>query len=263
MLGQRYITAIIGIPFAVLVVYLGGFPFFAIISILSLIGMQEFFKMFLSSKLGFLRCFTYLAGIILQTAIFLKLDFIPPLLLLLFLIGIIFFIIQFRRANLQDFALTVLGFFYVYGLFAYLILLRNSTPEGMWWVFLSLALIWSNDTGAYFTGRYFGKHKLHELVSPKKTIEGAIGGILLATIVAFLAGIFLPFLSYQEAFFLGILTSIIGILGDLWESGLKRVAGVKDSGSLLPGHGGVLDRFDSLLFAAPVVYYYIHGLIIN
>ncbi|MEZ4648846.1 MAG: phosphatidate cytidylyltransferase [Candidatus Eisenbacteria bacterium] len=131
-------------------------------------------------------------------------------------------------------------------------------PRGALPVLFPVVLVWAADTGAYAFGLLFGRHRLWPAVSPKKTWEGAIGGVVATILVAALAGG--PFgvgLSLGEAVVAGVLVGIAGPLGDLFESRLKRVAGVKDSGKLLPGHGGVLDRFDSLFFAAPVFYYYL------
>jgi phosphatidate cytidylyltransferase len=124
---------------------------------------------------------------------------------------------------------------------------------------LFLALVtWAADTGAYYAGTLWGKHLLAPAISPKKTIEGVGGGAGLALGTALAAhASFVPELSRQDAVILGLLLTGAGLLGDLWESAIKRRAGVKDSGSILPGHGGMLDRLDSLLFTAPAFYYYV------
>ena len=122
------------------------------------------------------------------------------------------------------------------------------------WLLLVFILLWVNDTFAFLTGRLLGKHKLFERISPGKTIEGSIGGLVftLAGIVVF--SHFVDWLSLGQAVGLGLVAVVFGTLGDLCESMLKRQAGVKDSGNLIPGHGGILDRFDSVLFAVPFVY---------
>lgn len=121
-------------------------------------------------------------------------------------------------------------------------------------------LIWANDIGAYFVGKSIGKHKLFERISPKKTWEGSIGGLLSAIIIGFLLYSYWGLFSFSEWIGLTIITVVFGSLGDLVESQLKRVIGVKDSGTLLPGHGGFLDRFDAFLFALPFVYIYLQFL---
>lgn len=130
-------------------------------------------------------------------------------------------------------------------------------PDGLGWVFIALGSAWFADTGAYFAGRAFGRRKLHEQLSPKKTVEGFVGGL-----VGCVAGILLigwlavPALHLLDGVLLGLTAGTFGVLGDLAESLVKRATGVKDSGSIMPGHGGLLDRVDSLLFVAPVVFGY-------
>jgi phosphatidate cytidylyltransferase len=122
---------------------------------------------------------------------------------------------------------------------------------------MALLLTWGNDTGAYAFGRTMGRHKLYPKVSPGKTWEGFFGGMIVATALALAAkATFFPSLSWIDAIALGIPTSILGPIGDLSESMIKRAYGVKDSGKLIPGHGGLLDRVDALLFNAPFIYLY-------
>lgn len=152
---------------------------------------------------------------------------------------------------------TVFSLFYVGLLFSFLGLLR-AEPSGAWWLLLCLGATFSGDTGGYFAGRYLGKHKLALRISPKKTWEGYGGGILLSILVSFFFKyIFFKELSVQDCWVVGLVAGAFGPLGDLCESMLKRSVGVKDSGHLIPGHGGVLDRVDALLFVAPVVYGYV------
>lgn len=141
---------------------------------------------------------------------------------------------------------------------AYAVLIRF-LPQGQFWLTLLIAVVAGSDTGAYYAGRAFGKRKLFPLVSPKKTIAGGIGGLGAGIVAA--EGINLIFRGNLDPFFLllaAILLVIVGITGDLTESMIKRSVGVKDSGTILFGHGGLLDRIDSLLFTAPVLYYLLH-----
>ncbi len=119
-------------------------------------------------------------------------------------------------------------------------------------------LIWTSDVFAYLTGSMFGKHKLMERISPKKTWEGSLGGLFFALIAAYILSIFITQLSFVEWMLLTVIVVISGTLGDLVESLLKRNAGVKDSGTIFPGHGGVLDRFDAVIFATPMVFVFIN-----
>lgn len=129
--------------------------------------------------------------------------------------------------------------------------------SGVAWVILTLAIGWLGDTGAYFSGRAFGKTKLYEKVSPKKTWEGVYGGVATAVLGVFaMRALYLPVLEPIDCVVLGAMGCMMGVLGDLFESLLKRAYGVKDSGWIMPGHGGMLDRVDSVLFVAPTVYAY-------
>jgi phosphatidate cytidylyltransferase len=148
----------------------------------------------------------------------------------------------------------LLGALYVGGLLAFIPLVRR-LDQGVGWIFVLLASSWLGDTGAYFAGRAFGRHKLAPRLSPKKTWEGAIGGFFASSAGAVLFGLLFgldtPWIVVAA---LGGVLDVFGVLGDLAESMLKRAFGVKDSGGILPGHGGILDRVDSVLFAAPVLY---------
>jgi len=152
-------------------------------------------------------------------------------------------------------AVAGFGVFYVGGLLAALRILH--VQAGPAWVALAIVVTFGNDTGAYFAGRALGRHKLAPAISPGKTIEGAIGGMVASLIVTFVArGFFMPSLTVQDCLMVGIPAAIVGPAGDLVESLLKRSAGAKDSGRLLPGHGGMLDRIDALLFVGAYVCLY-------
>ena len=140
----------------------------------------------------------------------------------------------------------------------HLILLRNAEPVGRDLIFLLCGTVWCSDTGAYLVGRAFGKHKLGTPVSPRKTVEGTIGGLVVGTLIGFGLGVLLlkDTFSWLDAVFIGLLLSLLGQLGDLSASLMKRTAGVKDSGDIIPGHGGFIDRCDSLIFSTPALYYY-------
>jgi len=158
---------------------------------------------------------------------------------------------------IEDIASTLLGIFYVAMLFAFQVSIHAGIHGRQWLVFLYF-VIWASDIGAYSIGIPFGKHRLYEKISPKKSIEGLIGALAAAAGMALLCrSWFMPPVSTGEAIALGLVLASIGTAGDLTESLFKRAAGVKDSGGIIPGHGGVLDRMDSMLFAAPVLYFYL------
>jgi phosphatidate cytidylyltransferase len=147
------------------------------------------------------------------------------------------------------------GVIYIGGLLSALPLLHAKV--GPSWVALAIAVTFGNDTGAYFTGRAIGKHKLAPAISPGKTIEGAVGGLAASLIIIFAArALFMPSLTIRDCIMIGVPAAVVGPAGDLMESLLKRAAGAKDSGRLLPGHGGILDRIDALLFVGAYVCLY-------
>jgi phosphatidate cytidylyltransferase len=155
-------------------------------------------------------------------------------------------------------AVAVLATLYVGMLGGSLIRLRTDFPaDGPHLVFFLLIVVWIGDAGAYYFGRAFGKHKLSPRISPKKTIEGGIGGVLTSVVAAVAIHFtFFPHMPLLHAILAGVVLSICGVIGDLAESMWKRSAAVKDSGTLIPGHGGFLDRFDSIFFTAPILYAY-------
>ncbi len=158
---------------------------------------------------------------------------------------------------LSQISLTVFGCLYISCLFSYSGLLGGLSPHGHFWVFLMAGSTFMADTAAYFVGHLIGRHKLAPRVSPGKTIEGLVGGVAGSVFAAFLCKqLFWQEFLIRDVFILGILIGLIGPLGDLSESLIKRSVGVKDSGELIPGHGGLLDRLDAILFTGPLVYYY-------
>ncbi|HUR81266.1 MAG TPA: phosphatidate cytidylyltransferase, partial [Thermoanaerobaculia bacterium] len=166
--------------------------------------------------------------------------------------------------SLPSSAIAVLATTYVGMLGGSLIRLRNDFPEGWKLIFFLLLVVWLGDSGAYYFGKAFGKHKLSPRISPKKTVEGLIGGMTTSIITALVIHFtFFKAFPLLHAILAGVLLSFAGVIGDLAESMWKRSADVKDSGTLLPGHGGFLDRFDSILFTAPILYCYwtliVHG----
>lgn len=177
-------------------------------------------------------------------------------------ITIFYLVKKYPAFNMGDLAATIVTPIYAGWLLAQLLVLRQ-LPEGFHFVVLVVIATWSTDTFAYFVGMNFGKRKLAPVLSPKKSIEGSIGGLAGSVLTSILVGVFYPQMSIYHYAIIGILVGTIGQIGDLAESALKRLAGVKDSGKLIPGHGGVLDRVDSLLLTGPVVYYYLRFFVIG
>ena len=159
--------------------------------------------------------------------------------------------------SLRDGAMTLFGVLYL-GLTLGTLSMTRLLPLGEWLIFFLLLVTWASDTGAYIVGTLYGRHPLAPTISPKKTVEGLVGGLIAAIIAGYAARWwFLPDLSGLDCLILATLLTITGFWGDLTESAMKRSVGMKDTGGILPGHGGMLDRLDSLLFTAPVFYYYV------
>ena len=202
------------------------------------------------------------AGVVLVgTGLYLALYFRPELGLLWFLAAMVAvaMLILVRAVDLPAAGARLFaaefGVFYVGGLLAALPLLHRSS--GPAWVALAIAVTFANDTGAYFVGRALGRTKMAPTLSPGKTIEGAVGGLAAGLTVTFVTGwLFMPALSIAECVAIGFVSGVVGPAGDLVESLIKRAAGVKDSGRSIPGHGGILDRIDALLFVG--AYFYLH-----
>jgi len=201
------------------------------------------------------------SGTLFCVAIYSK-DFMLLLLALTLLVltfALIFLLrIEDIKSSAGEIALLLLGILYIPFLLTHLALMRE-VAYGVQWIFLLLIIVMTGDTAAYYAGRTFGKRKLYPMVSPNKTIEGSLGGLVGSLAGVFIArATFFPQLPVADSIAMPLLLGVLGQLGDLFESMLKRSFGVKDSGTIIPGHGGILDRLDSILFAAPAAFLYVH-----
>ena len=191
-----------------------------------------------------------------------QLGVVPVGLTWLVMASLVWQLFQARAASpTSDWALTMAGGLYVGGLLAHFVRLRGLPGnDGLAWLALALLVTWSSDSGAYFVGRAWGRRKLCPRLSPGKTWEGIAGGLVAGVLAGLLVGrmlmLGLEAVGPLNGMWVGLIVSVVSPLGDLAESMMKREMGVKDSGGLIPGHGGVLDRVDSLLFVVPIVYYY-------
>lgn len=245
-----------GIPILLLAVWYGGWAHFALTLLIMIFALHELNKIFwgLNLKTSFP---VMLAGVLILSACAFRggLDAfgaaVMPVVALLLLSGVF----RYPAIAPGDVAAGLAGTLYI-ALFIFFYLIRT-LDGGLAWVLIMLSGTWAGDTAAYFVGKKLGRIKLAPLLSPGKTVEGALGGIVGSTLGAVLVYTLYPSVLIYKVIALGLLVGIFGILGDLFESSLKRSAGVKDTGLIIPGHGGVLDRFDSMLFTAPVVYYFV------
>lgn len=265
MLKKRVITALWGIPLVIIAIWFSSqeypFPLFTVLAgIFGLLAILEFHRMTGVSKVLPLAVFGSVATVLFIAYPHCTFRFVLPVLLTL-TIGlslVMLVLIRQREGVFTGWAWMMGGILYIGWLLGLLVTLRLNV--GRDWVFLALFATFGSDTAAYFVGKAIGRHKLAPQISPGKTWEGAaagvIGGIIIALLFTFSSPWQLP-ISYGQAVLLGALISIFGQFGDLAESLLKRNAGVKDSGSLMPGHGGMLDRMDSVVFAGAVVYVYV------
>ena len=249
----RLLSALVLIPFILFSVHCGGIYLFIFLCGASLIGLYEMTRVF--QKKGYrvlekeLYFFTFLTYILLfsKEEIGKNYNMIP----FLFLTGAVY-MIQ-KRFSVEELGLNILSYVYIPISLSYVFKVEQFTHSYVWFIFI---LAYATDTFAYFSGKLFGKHKLIPKISPNKTIEGAIGGIIGAVISCEIYLFYLGETKYVIPIIaVAIVGSILSQLGDLFASSIKRLFDVKDYGKLIPGHGGVLDRIDSVLFTAPFVYY--------
>jgi phosphatidate cytidylyltransferase len=258
---RRILSAVVFLPcFFVLVRYLPPVAFFAFVGCGILLAEYEYYRLHFTGRWS-ANIGTGLALGMLVTATFAfpgRIS-VPALTTVIITAILVSQLVSGRglRYSLQDSAILAFGVFYVAWLLSHLIAIRQFN-EGIALVFFLFLVTWANDIAAYYCGTRWGRHPMAPVVSPKKTWEGAAGGLAGSIAGAFACHAwFLPSLGTADALWLGLLLGIAAPLGDLCESLLKRSAGVKDSGSLIPGHGGILDRIDSLIFTTPAFYYYL------
>ncbi len=257
---KRVLTALVGIPLFVLLVLQGShYLFFLSVLTIALMGLYEFFSLQEGEDTRLQKLFGLLMGALLLRGFYYE-DFTLILRSIVFSLLLLIVLRMFSRRDVahavKEIAIVFFGIFYICFLLGYLILLRGWEHHGQAWIFFLFLTVWAGDTGAYYLGRRFGRHKLYPRVSPNKTLEGSAGGLLCSLAAAVVGKVlFFPEYSLLHMVLIGGVLGIVGQIGDLSESLLKRSSGAKDSGSLFPGHGGVLDRFDSILFASPVLYY--------
>jgi phosphatidate cytidylyltransferase len=272
---QRLLTAIIAIPILYIIFRIGGLLYLLFFLTLILLGQIEYQKLLESKNLPNEKILGIISSLLMGVSAYLGYYYFTFCLTALVLLILI---LDLRKGDFSQTVInigaTLFGVIYLGWLLSHAILLRNIDQNenirafsennqglsdlGFFLVVFAVACTFLNDTGAYYTGTLIGKHKLAPKISPGKTIEGTVGGI----VVCMIAGLVVNFLfgsplSSDWTIAFALLIGIAAVLGDLVESSIKRGAGIKDSGDIVPGHGGVLDRFDSLIFVFPVSYYFI------
>ena len=258
---KRWITALIAMPLIGWLIIKGGPTIFALtVAVVSIIALWEYFRIaFVDDPPSAILPFSIWAYTI-SAAMMLATRYSPRgamTFVVIHLIGAaVFSILRFQRLQVAHKIVIkqVFGLIYIPFFMSFTVLLYVGS-NGIHWIFFLLLVVAAGDTGAYYVGSYWGSHKLCPSVSPKKTIEGAVGGLAANLLAGFFYKIiFFPSLPAVDCLALALCAGAVGQAGDLFESEFKRAAGVKDSSRLLPGHGGVWDRIDALLFAAPVTY---------
>ncbi|MBM4175365.1 MAG: phosphatidate cytidylyltransferase [Ignavibacteria bacterium] len=263
----RVTVALITIPFLLGISYLGGWFFFSLVAAITILSLYEFYK--LTEKKTALP--NYFLGITFSICTLLlffyqRSDQFISLIFIFIVLSSFFELFKKENNSISNLSVTIFGAIFISFFFSTLIGIRElfSNYGSMYYsrgglvVITILAAIWICDSAAYFGGTAIGKRRLLERISPKKSWEGAIFGFVFAILTVIAAKfLILDFFNWSDVLFIGLIVGTIGQMGDLVESMIKRNAGVKDSSNLIPGHGGVYDRFDSLLFVSPFIYFYL------
>lgn len=254
MFKTRVLTAVIGIPVLLGVLYLGGLYWKLLFALIAILAFLEFARMMSNIQLRPLL----VPGLLLLLLLLFSPDtYLYPGIFTILVLSVTMSIFKYPDLNLQDTAISLFGAAYIGFLLSYAIKIAD-LHQSFLIILLALILTWGSDTGAYFAGKLWGRHKMTPILSPNKTWEGAVGGLVVSatTALIYFMVIDIDGVGPAYALLLGIGASILAQLGDFFISGAKRFFRVKDSGKIIPGHGGVLDRFDSFLLLIPLIYYF-------
>jgi phosphatidate cytidylyltransferase len=261
VLRTRLLTALIGGPIVVLALFVGGIVWLGGIAVVSTLAWLEMDRLVgrrhLAPErlLGLLFILLALIEAYVSARGLLSADLLLPTLTVLLIMSLSLALFNLDERPIIDWSLTVATALYLGILLSHFILLRERS-NGFWWVFVAGGITWLYDAAAYFVGSAFGKHKLWPRISPKKSWEGLIGASVITLIAGAVAGPWLLGITWWQGLVLGALVAVGDPFGDFVVSLFKRQAHIKDAGSLLPGHGGFLDRLDSLMFTLPLAYYF-------
>lgn len=256
MLRTRVLSAVIGIPLILFLMYQGGWYWIGFFLLLGGLALHEYYQMLRDKDINveFIPGYVLLFLFILSPLLNDQAGFNTGFIIVLYLI-VIYGVCGYPRLTIRDAAFTLFMPVYL-GVLLSCAVRMSFLEESFTVILLAFLLTWGSDVGGYFAGRILGRHKLAPLLSPKKTWEGAVGGVVLAVLIS--VGYFY-FVAWGQigpayAILLGALVSIAAQFGDLFMSGIKRYFNIKDSGNIIPGHGGILDRFDSFLLVVPMIY---------
>jgi phosphatidate cytidylyltransferase len=250
----RVLTAVIGIPVLLGVLYLGGTYWKLLFALMGILAFMEFSSMMSNIQLRPLL----IPGLLLLLLLLFAPDaYLYRGIFCILVLAVTISVLKYPDLTIKDTAISLFGAGYIGFLLSYTIKIAD-LHQSFVIIILALVLTWGSDTGAYFVGKLWGRHKMTPALSPNKTWEGAAGGLIVSAIAAviFFMVIDIEGFSLAYALLLGIGASVLAQLGDFFISGAKRFFQVKDSGKIIPGHGGVLDRFDSFLLLVPLVYYF-------
>lgn len=259
MLKKRILSGLAGMFLTLILIYLGGIWYSAAVFILAVMALEEYYRFSLRGSYYFPRYLSFTAAALYFLLLHINLSFALEMSLLLLFIPFCLYFLFNNNFNFRDLTFSIWGIIYIAWFLGFLTVIRFM-PEGFNYTLLLFLSIWVSDTAAFFIGSYLGKHKLKPSISPNKTIEGSLGGLFATVLFVTLLRNYFN-LEFYSALGAGIIISFFGQAGDLVESALKRHLKLKDSGGIIPGHGGILDRFDSILLAAPPYYFYIKFLI--
>ena len=250
----RIISALLLLPVFFFVIIYGGLITRLAVIAITLISLYEFTGAFNKSGIKPTNFTLYILSILVMGPNWANLWNILPvaLFVLVFMESIL---LVFNKRKIEDISVSALSFIYITVALSSIIVIRNNNFEYIWYIFI---FAWATDTFAYFVGLTFGKNKLIPSVSPKKTVEGAIGGIFGSVLISSLYAYFVHPENILIIIIASILGSVISQMGDLFASSFKRKLGIKDYGNLIPGHGGMLDRIDSIIFTAPFTYIFVY-----
>jgi phosphatidate cytidylyltransferase len=264
-IGKRLLASVIFIPCLIIIARRGGFYYLALIDIMILIGLWEFYRMMEAKGLRPYKAIGILSGLALSWYFFFQQGVYANFFLNIVFLAVMTLELARREKGLAVYhiSVTIFGVFYVAWLGSHLVLLRElphlkglDYSMGFSFVIVVFVLTWCYDTGAYTIGKLFGRRRIFPGISPGKTLEGVIGGVVFSLGGILIARVIVAdYLTVLQSVVLALIASVIGQLGDLVESMIKRDVKIKDSSDAIPGHGGVLDRFDSLLFTSPLMYY--------